>query len=187
MYTQTTARQRMIVALVVVSLILTQMPLLGSTARAEKMVTLREGREIMARLLDDGRSGGVAAGDELRFEVIEEIQVHDHVAIEQGAVGTILVDEVKRNGMLWGKAGHVVYGKGSIPTVTRSNITIPVMIKGSAIFKGKSKKLTAILLTPLIFGLFMRGGQGGVAQGETILLEVTETLQAPALRPEEDS
>ncbi len=187
MYTQTTTWQRMIVALVVVSLILTQMPLLGSTARAEKMVTLREGREIMARLLDDGRSRNVEVGDELRFEVIEEIQVHDHLAIEKGAVGTLVVDEVKRNGMLWGKAGHVVYGKGTIPAVTRSNITIPVMIKGTNIFKGKSRKWTAILLTPLIFGLFMRGGQGGVAQGETILLEVTKTLQAPAIRPEDGS
>jgi hypothetical protein len=171
--------QRLTVITVVIAFLFAQLPALVPGAGAQQtQVTLREGREIMARMLDDARSRNVAAGDRVRFEVTEDVEVHGHIAVKQGTIGTLQISEVKRNGMLWGKPGHVVFGEGSIPSY---NMEIPVLLSGRNVFPGRSKKLTAILLTPLLVGLFLRGGQGGLEAGEPIILAVPKTLQAPAL------
>lgn len=180
MFSRLVPWQRITVLAVIATFTLAQLPVLTPGPEAQSArVTLREGREIRARMLDDARSRSVAPGDRVRFEVAEDVEMHGLVAVKAGTVGTLAVTEVKKNGMLWGKPGQVVFGAGSIPG---AGVDIPVELAGRDTFKGKSRKLTAILLTPLLVGLFLRGGQGGLDAGDPILLSIPETVQVPPVQ-----
>ena len=169
--------KRLVAAGVVCAFLFGHAPFLGRDAAAQMMVTLRQGREIEVQMIDDARSGSVSEGDEVRFRVVEDVEVHGQIALSEDAEGVLVVGAVKKNGMLWGKPGRVDFPEGWI---TIGAEKVPVTVKGRTTFKGKSKKLTAILLTPLLIGLFLKGGPGGIEEGERILIEVAETRQIPA-------
>jgi hypothetical protein len=153
-----------------------QLPLPLVTAAAQTMVTLREGREIEAEMIDDASGGRVEAEGQVHFRVVGDVQVHEQVAIAAGTEGVLVVAEAKGNGM-FGKAGEVVFTDGWIPVGTDQ---IPVAIKGRQTFKGKSRTFTSIVLTLVLVGPFIKGGAGGLKAGERIFLEVKETQQVPA-------
>ncbi len=168
---------RCVAAGLAVVLLLGELPLLWGASAAQTMVTLREGREIEAEMIDDARSGSVAPADEVRFRVLEAVEVHGQVALPAGSEGALVVGEVERNGML-GKPGRVSFAEGWIEA---GGEKVPVAIKGRSVFKGKSKKTVAVVLTLVLVGPFIKGGQGGIAAGEHIFVQIKATSQVPAV------
>jgi len=166
----------MVVMVLMGALIIGQLPLPLMTAAAQTMVTLREGREIEAEMLDDATGGNVAAEGQVRFRVVSNVEVHEQVAIAAGTEGVLVVAEAKGNGM-FGKAGEVVFTDGWIAVGADQ---VPVAIKGRQVFKGKSRTFTSIVLTLVLVGPFIKGGAGGLKAGERVFLEVKETRQVPA-------
>lgn len=158
------------------ALVVGQLPLPPVTASAQTMVTLREGREIEAEMIDDATGGSVEAEGQVRFRVASDVEVHEQIAIAAGTEGVLVVAEAKGNGM-FGKAGEVVFTDGWIEV---GGDQVPVAIKGRQTFKGKSRRFTSIALTLVLVGPFIKGGPGGLKAGERFFLEVKETRQVPA-------
>jgi hypothetical protein len=158
------------------ALIIGQLPLSLMTAAAQTMVTLREGCEIEAEMIDDASGGRVEAAGQVRFRVANDVVVHEQVAVAAGTEGVLVVAEAKGNGM-FGKAGEVVFTDGWIEV---GGDQVPVAIKGRQAFKGKSRTFTSIVLTLVLIGPFIKGGAGGMKAGERFFLEVKETRQVPA-------
>lgn len=168
--------RKSLVMVLMAALIIGQLPLTLVTAAAQTMVTLREGREIEAEMIDEASGGRVEAEGQVRFRIVADVEVHEQVAVAAGAEGVLVVAEAKGNG-LFGKAGEVVFTDGWIEA---GGDQIPVAIKGRQTFKGKSRRFTSIVLTLVLVGPFIKGGAGGLRAGERFFLEVKETRQVPA-------
>jgi len=167
--------RRMVGAAVCAAFMATQVVLFSPAAFAQTMVTLRDGRQFEAEMIDDARSGSVSEGDEVRFRVLADIEVHGRIAVPAGAEGAITVARAEKNGR-FGKPGAVTFGEGWVQAGVER---VAVRIAGRSRFKGGSKLTTGLLL--LIVGvLFVKGGQGGLAEGEHLFLEIDETRQVPA-------
>lgn len=143
-------------------------------AMAQTLLTLREGRLLAVEMVDDAQSGSVEAGDEVKFTLLEDVEVHGQIALPKGSTGILKVVAIKKNG-IFGKPGLVEFGEGYVKSGMNE---VPIALEGSETRKGKGKLGKGLLF--LIVGvLFVKGEEGGLEAGQQVNVQITSTQQVP--------
>lgn len=135
----------------------------GTTKLDVKRVSLPAQSLVKVQLLKTIDSGQAKVGDEVVYEVVEDVVVEGRVVIPTGVRGTATVTEVASAGRL-GKDGRVVVDFGRLTSLDGTRIKLRV--DETATEKNKSLELAAgasmagiVLLGPvgLVGGYFVRG------------------------------
>ena len=142
------------------------------------VVRLNKGTEVKLKFQAEGRisSGNHVKGDSIDIVLTKPIIIDDSTIVETGATGKAVVVAAEKNGKA-GKPGYIklrfVYllPKGAFKTAGDA----PILLSGEDIEnKGKGKKTLSYLL---IFGLFIKGGNGEIDKNTVYTVEVAESIK----------
>ena len=165
--------------------VLPGIPFLPSAAHADPppaaSVTVPDGTEVHLALMKDLKSGGSKAGEDVPFEVCQDVYSPRRVLLipaDTPAFGKIL--QSSRRGM-FGKGGKLKYTIDYILMPDKTRVALrssPQLLRGSD--NRTASIATAILLTPL--SLFINGRDVSVNKGQQYTMYVAAPV-APALPP----
>jgi hypothetical protein len=148
----------------------------ASNAQAGK-VQIVEGTEVKVKFDASMKisSGSLQKGIPLLIYLAESIVIGGKIIVEEGAMGTAEVLEVKEASKA-GKPGYIKVSfveltpKGDYVALDGSNIKL----KGEIDAEGKGKKLLSWVF---IFGLFIKGGQGVLPSDAIYTVYTAETIR----------
>jgi hypothetical protein len=141
------------------------------------VVRLNKGTEVKIRFEADGKisSGTLAKGDSVDIALAEPILMDDSTIVEAGAKGKAVVVEAEKNGRA-GKPGHIklryvsLQPKGAFTTTADEAI----LLEGEIEARGKGKKTLSYIL---LFGLFLKGGNGEIAKSAIYTATIAESIK----------
>jgi hypothetical protein len=155
-------------------------------AQIPKLV-LEDGTPVLVRLRESLSSASVKTGDEVLFEVKDDVTVGDQVVIVRGTIAsaTVTVAEPKKRK---GKAGRIGLALKEVPLITGEKVSL----RGEESKKGRGKAgynaleaARAGIVAPIFlpFTLFKEGEDVVVPRGETItaFLDGATTLDVRTL------
>ncbi|MBU0982679.1 MAG: hypothetical protein KKA42_02345 [candidate division Zixibacteria bacterium] len=150
---------------------------LGTPSVQAATFQLPAGTEVKVKFNSDLKisSGELAVGTPLAVTLAEPIKIGDRLLVAAGAAGKAVVAEVKKAGKP-GKPGMIKVD--FLELGTRGGFKTPdgsaLKLAGSAVGKGKSKKLLAYCT---IVGIFLiNGGQGELDPNQTYTATIAETV-----------
>lgn len=165
--------------------VLSGIPFLPSAAHADPppaaSVTVPDGTEVHLALMKDLKSGGSKAGEDVPFEVCQDVYSPRRVLLipaDTPAFGKIL--QSSRRGM-FGKGGKLKYTIDYILMPDKTRVPLrssPQLLRGSD--NRTASIATAILLTPL--SLFINGRDVSANKGQQYTMYVAAPA-TPALPP----
>lgn len=138
-------------------------------------ILIEKGTTLKVRSMSNFQSNKVVEGDELEFEVYEDLVINDQIVIKVHTPVKAYVESVeKAKGM--GKEGILIIQITSTKSI--DNKLIPLRIFKSSIY-GEDKSDKTILLSSLIGpqGYLLKGGQASVKEGKIFNTYITKDVK----------